>query len=86
LSLVSAPYVRVIQLSPQGRVVKKKKTVAQHGTREPVFNETLNFELTAQQLDTATFLVLLSHKQSSIELRVRLQRRRKDKSGSGFEI
>ena len=45
----SAPYVRVLQLGPTGRVVKKKKTGAQHGTREPVFNETLNFELDLQQ-------------------------------------
>ena len=44
-----APYVRVLQLGPTGRVVKKKKTGAQHGTREPHFNETLNFELDLQQ-------------------------------------
>ena len=41
--------MRVLQLGPTGRVVKKKKTGAQHGTREPVFNETLNFELDLQQ-------------------------------------
>ena len=41
--------MRVLQLGPTGRVVKKKKTGAQHGTREPHFNETLNFELDLQQ-------------------------------------
>ena len=41
--------MRVLQLGPTGRVVKKKKTGAQHGTREPQFNETLNFELDLQQ-------------------------------------
>lgn len=52
--------------------MKKKKTSPRPGTKDPVFNETLNFELSPSNVDSAVFLILLSHKQSSTDLQVRL--------------
>ena len=46
-----------------GRLVKKKKTIVQEDTKDPVFNETLNFEMTAAQLETARFLVAVFTRQ-----------------------
>ena len=34
-----------------GRLVKKKKTTVAQSTKDPVFNETLNFEVSSHQLD-----------------------------------
>ncbi|TRY73108.1 hypothetical protein TCAL_15707 [Tigriopus californicus] len=62
------PYVRILQLSASGKVVKKKKTSIRPGTKEPAFNETLNFDLNPNQLESTAFMVLLSHKQTSFEL------------------
>lgn len=54
------PYVRVIQLNGStGRSIKRKKTAFKHGTECPEFNETLTFDLSPNQLETTTFLVLL---------------------------
>ncbi|KAK7866346.1 hypothetical protein R5R35_003273 [Gryllus longicercus] len=54
------PYVRVIQLhGSTGRSVRRKKTTARPGCDAPDFNETLTFDLSAPQLETAVFLVLL---------------------------
>lgn len=68
--LFLAPYVRILQLNPSGRVVRKKKTGPKHGTKEPAFHETLNFELDPSQLDSVVFILLLSHRETSIELQV----------------
>jgi hypothetical protein len=46
----SGPYIRIIQMNQSGKVVKKKKTVFQDGTKEPVFNETLNFDVSYNQV------------------------------------
>jgi len=35
------------------------------GTKEPVFNETLNFNLPPNQLDEVSFVILVSHKRQS---------------------
>jgi hypothetical protein len=37
-------------MNQSGKVVKKKKTVFQDGTKEPVFNETLNFDVSYNQV------------------------------------
>jgi len=42
--------VRIIQLNQAGKVVKKKKTACQEGTKKPVFNETLNFDVSPMQV------------------------------------
>ncbi len=50
--LIPAPYVRVLQLNPHGRVVKKKKTSARQGTKDPSFGETLTFDaLSAEAME-----------------------------------
>jgi len=57
------PYVRIMMFNQAGRLVKKKKTIVQEDTKDPVFNETLNFEMTAAQLETARFLVAVFTRQ-----------------------
>ena len=39
-----------------------------------VFNETLTFDLTHEQLESAAFIVLVSNKELSLELQVRFTR------------
>jgi hypothetical protein len=41
----SDPYLRIMMFSQSGRLIKKKKTTVKVGTKDPVFNETLNFEV-----------------------------------------
>ena len=41
----SDPYLRIMMFSRSGRLVKKKKTTVKVNTKDPVFNETLNFEV-----------------------------------------
>jgi hypothetical protein len=41
----SDPYLRIMMFSQSGRLVKKKKTTVKVNTNDPVFNETLNFEV-----------------------------------------
>ena len=60
--------MRVLQLNPNGRIIRKKKTSPRPGSKDPHFNETINFELGPDLLDTAIFQVLLSHRQTSIEM------------------
>ena len=60
---ISGPYVRILQVdSTNGKVVKKKKTRAKSGTRDPEFNETLNFDMAPDTLADVVFLVLVSHR------------------------
>ena len=44
------PYVRIVQMNMSGKVVKKKKTGFHDGTKEPIFNETLNFDVAHNQV------------------------------------
>jgi len=62
------PYVRILMFNGSGRLVKKKKTTVKVNTREPVFNETLNFEVAAGQLDAARFLLTLCSRRRELEL------------------
>jgi hypothetical protein len=62
------PYVRILMFNGSGRLVKKKKTTVKVNTREPVFNETLNFEVAAGQLDVARFLLTLCSRRRELEL------------------
>jgi hypothetical protein len=50
MACTTGPYVRIIQMNQAGKVVKKKKTACQEGTKEPVFNETLNFDVPPNQV------------------------------------
>ena len=54
-----------------GRLVKKKKTTVQLNTKDPVFNETLNFEVTPHQLDSSKFLISLCNRRPDLELDLR---------------
>jgi len=54
------PYVRILMFNSSGRLTKKKKTTVKINTTEPVFNETLNFEVSPGQLDSSRFLLTLS--------------------------
>merc|ERR1739844_247950 len=47
------PYVRILMFNQSGRLIKKKKTTVQVNTKDPVYNETLNFELAPPQLDSS---------------------------------
>jgi hypothetical protein len=74
------PYVRVVQLNGStGRSIKRKKTAFKHGTECPEFNETLTFDLTPNQLETTTFLVLLCSRTVSEESDGQMDRKSKDK-------
>ncbi|XP_066999822.2 synaptotagmin-5 [Anabrus simplex] len=66
------PFVRVIHLhGSTGRSVKRKKTAVRPGSDAPEFNETLTFDLTATQLESAVFLVLLCSRAASSKNRDR---------------
>ena len=51
-----------------GRLIKKKKTTVQVNTKDPVYNETLNFELALHQLDTCRFLIALCSRRPALEM------------------
>ena len=53
-----------------GRLVKKKKTTIQFNTKDPVFNETLNFEVSAHQLDSSRFLITLCSRRPELDMMV----------------
>ena len=48
--------------STNGKVLRKKKTGVKVGTRDPEFNETLNFDSENEALATVVFLVMVSHR------------------------
>ena len=55
--------MRILQVdSSNGKVVKKKKTGVKVGTKDPEFNETLNFDVENEALATVVFLVMVSHR------------------------
>jgi len=64
------PYVRILMFNASGRLVKKKKTTVKINTLDPVFNETLNFEVAPQQLDCSRFLVTVCSRRKELELDV----------------
>ena len=53
-----------------GRLVKKKKTTIQFNTKDPVFNETLNFEVSPHQLDSSRFLITLCSRRPELDMMV----------------
>lgn len=62
------PYVRILMFNTSGRLTKKKKTTVKFNCLDPVFNETLNFEVAQGQLDTAKFLVTVCTRRKELEL------------------
>ena len=49
-----------------GRLVKKKKTTVKVGTKDPVFNETLNFEVSNTSFNFQAFLSFISGSSRSV--------------------
>lgn len=62
------PYVRILMFNQSGRLIKKKKTTVKINTKEPVFNETLNFELANNQLENCRFLVTVCLKRKVVDM------------------
>ncbi|XP_035210283.1 synaptotagmin-A-like [Stegodyphus dumicola] len=56
-----APFIRVL-LMQNGKLLKKKKTTSRHSTTNPVFNESLTFDVPPAQLDHVIFLIVASHR------------------------
>ena len=63
--MFAEPFVRVIQMSPSGKVLRKKRSQIQSGTKDPLFNETLNFEVSPTEVENMTFIVMLSTRLTS---------------------
>ena len=61
------PYLRILMFNQSGRLIKKKKTTVASNTKDPVFNETLNFEVSAHQLESARFLITLSSRRPEVD-------------------
>eukprot|EP00090_Calanus_glacialis_P010852 TRINITY_DN19311_c0_g1_i1.p1 TRINITY_DN19311_c0_g1~~TRINITY_DN19311_c0_g1_i1.p1 ORF type:complete len:476 (+),score=146.04 TRINITY_DN19311_c0_g1_i1:93-1520(+) len=61
------PYLRIMMFSQSGRLIKKKKTTVKVGTKDPVFNETLNFEVAPGQLEVSRFLVTLCNRRQVVD-------------------
>jgi hypothetical protein len=62
------PYLRIMMFSQSGRLVKKKKTTAKIATKDPVFNETLNFEVSPNQLEDSRFLITLCNRRQVVDI------------------
>jgi len=62
------PYLRIMMFTQSGRLVKKKKTTAKIATKDPVFNETLNFEVSPGQLEDSKFLITLCNRRQVVDM------------------
>ena len=54
------PFVQIIQVNPSGKVLKKKRTsivLDENPTKDPTFNETLNFDLAPNHVEFMSFIV-----------------------------
>jgi len=84
------PYLRLIMFNQSGRLVKKKKTTVKVDTKDPVFNETLNFEVAPEQLKYFRFLVILFNKRQQVHVSVMedstemVQQNSSDQEGTGY--
>jgi len=56
------PYIKLLLFNQNGRLVKKKKTTLKSATREPFFDETVNFEAEPPHLETHTVMIILHSK------------------------
>eukprot|EP00092_Neocalanus_flemingeri_P010742 GFUD01011571.1.p1 GENE.GFUD01011571.1~~GFUD01011571.1.p1 ORF type:complete len:482 (-),score=142.60 GFUD01011571.1:172-1617(-) len=64
------PYLRIIMFNQSGRLVKKKKTTVKINTKDPVFNETLIFEVTPGQMENCRFLVTLCNRRQVMDMAI----------------
>jgi len=51
------PFVQILQVNPSGKVLRKKRSKPIQGSRDPLFNETLNFELAPNYVEFMSFVV-----------------------------
>ncbi|XP_070533617.1 synaptotagmin-1-like isoform X2 [Ptychodera flava] len=58
------PYVKVI-LVHNGKKVKRKKSSVQKGERNPIFNETMAFDIPMDEMDKITFIVSICNRHLS---------------------
>ena len=54
----SDPFVKLV-LCYGDRIIKAKKTSVKKGTIDPVFNESLSFNVTSEQLEQSSLLVII---------------------------
>jgi len=64
------PYLSIMMFNQSGRLVKKKKTTVKVSSKDPVFNETLNFEVAPGQLDISRFLITLCNKRQVMDMTI----------------
>lgn len=62
------PYAKLMLFSQSGRLVKKKKSSVKYENKDPVFDETINFEAEPGQLDTHTLMIIILSKQQQEEV------------------
>ena len=61
----SEPFVQILQINPSGKVLKKKRTSIlsnETPTKDPNFNETLNFDLAPNHVEFMSFVVAVYSK------------------------
>lgn len=60
------PFVRILQVNSSGKVVKRKKTnfSCEPSQVNPVFDETIIFELAPSQVEQMTFVLMVATKNS----------------------
>ena len=80
----SDPYLKIMMFTQSGRLVKKKKTTVKIATKDPVFNETINFEVLSfcilcfstnkalkvspGQLEDSRFLIILCNRRQVVDM------------------
>merc|ERR1712013_691158 len=62
------PYLKIMMFTQSGRLVKKKKTTVKIATKDPVFNETINFEVSPGQLEDSRFLIILCNRRQVVDM------------------
>jgi len=77
------PYVRILMFNQSGRLVKKKKTTVKTYTKDAVFNETLNFELAYNQLESCRFLVTVCNKKEPTGMEAEANQDSSDQEAGG---
>ena len=67
------PFVQIIQVNPSGKVLKKKRTsivLNENPTKDPTFNETLNFDLPPNHVEFMSFIVSVYSKLPQVNVKV----------------
>ena len=65
--MILGPFVRIIQVNSAGKVIRKKRTQTMTSARDPLFNDTLNFELVPHLIEHMSFVIMIISKPSKVE-------------------